>query len=243
MSNKEQSAIAARSLMMSEYQGILSTHSVEARGYPFGSVTPYCFDRKGRPVILISHIAQHTKNIKADPKVSLIVMERDMDDVQANGRVTYLGEAMPIPSDDADTMQRYYRYFPDARDYHKTHDFDFYYLEFYRVRFIGGFGKIYWLERDAFLKQNPFSADEETRAIDHMNKDHADAIRRYCNLGNIPLTDDDHPVMVGIDGEGFNLLLAKRIYRFGFAEPVTTLSELRSELARLAKLPASIRPE
>ena len=90
------------------------------------------------------------------------------------------------------------------------------------------------------MKLNPFSADEETRAIDHMNKDHADAIRRYCNLGNIPLTDDDHPVMVGIDGEGFNLLLAKRIYRFGFAEPVTTLSELRSELARLAKLPASI---
>ena len=240
MSNKEQSAIAARGLMMSEYQGILSTHSVEAQGYPFGSVTPYCFDRKGRPVILISHIAQHTKNIKADPKVSLIVMERDMDDVQANGRVTYLGEARPITSDDADTMQRYYRYFPDARDYHKTHDFDFYYLEIYRVRFIGGFGKIYWIERDAFLKHNPFGPDEETRAIDHMNQDHAYAIRHYCNLANIPLTDEEHPVMAGIDGEGFNLLLAKRIYRFGFDEPVTTLSELRSELARLAKLPASI---
>ena len=45
------------------------------------------------------------------------------------------------------------------------------------------------------------------------------------------------PSWVGIDGEGFNLLLAKRIYRFGFAEPVATLVELRSELARLAKLP------
>ncbi len=237
MKNKERSGKAARSLMMSEYQGILSTLSVEAQGYPFGSVTPYCFDRQGRPVILISRIAQHTKNILADPKVSLIVMERDVDDIQANGRVTYLGEAKQISPDDTDTMERYYRFFPDARDYHKTHDFDFYHLEFYRVRFIGGFGKIYWVERNAFLKESPFSPDEETRAIDHMNRDHTDAIRHYCSLGNIPVTGDEPPVMVGIDGEGFNLLLGKRIYRFGFAEPVLTMSDMRSELVRLAKLP------
>ena len=223
--------------MMSEYQGILSTLSVEAQGYPFGSVTPYCFDRKGRPVILISRIAQHTKNILADPKVSLIVMERDVDDIQANGRVTYLGEAKQISADDTDTMERYYRFFPDARDYHKTHDFDFYHLELYRVRFIGGFGKIYWVERNAFLKENPFSAGEETRAIDHMNRDHASAIRHYCSLGHIPVTDDEIPVMVGIDGEGFNLLLGKRIHRFSFAEPVNSMEEMRSELVRLAKLP------
>ena len=164
-------------------------------------------------------------------------MERDVDDIQANGRVTYLGEAKQISPDDTDTMERYYRFFPDARDYHKTHDFDFYHLEFYRVRFIGGFGKIYWVERNAFLKESPFSPDEETRAIDHMNRDHTDAIRHYCSLGNIPVTGDEPPVMVGIDGEGFNLLLGKRIYRFGFAEPVLTMSDMRSELVRLAKLP------
>ncbi|MCY4337575.1 MAG: pyridoxamine 5'-phosphate oxidase family protein, partial [Gammaproteobacteria bacterium] len=123
MINKEQSGQAARSLMMSEYQGILSTHSLEAQGYPFGSVTPYCFDRQGRPVIQISRIAQHTKNILADPKVSLLVMERNGDDVQANGRVTYLGQAQQVAPDDKDTIERYYRFFPDARDYHKTHDF------------------------------------------------------------------------------------------------------------------------
>lgn len=237
MTRKEKSGNAARSLMMSEYQGILSTLSVEARGYPFGSVTPYCFDRQGRPVILVSRIAQHTKNILADPKVSLIVMEREVDDIQANGRVTYLGEARQIPGDDTETMERYYRFFPDARDYHKTHDFDFYCLEFYRVRFIGGFGKIYWVERNAFLKENPFSPDEETRAIEHMNRDHADAIEHYCSLGNFPVREDEHPVMVGIDSEGFNLLVGKRIHRFGFAEPVGTMAELRSELVRLAKLP------
>ena len=232
MANKEQSAQAARNLMMSEYQGILSTHSVEAPGYPFGSVTPYCFDRRGRPVILISRIAQHTKNIEANPKVSLIATERDVDDIQANGRVTYLGEAKPITADDADTVQRYYRLFPDARDYHKTHDFDFYYLEFYRARFISGFGKIYWVERDAFLRENPFSHAEETSAIDHMNQDHVDAMKRYCRLDNIPLKNDETPVMAGIDGEGFHLLLTKRIYRFSFDEPVATLGSLRHKLRK-----------
>ena len=70
-----------------------------------------------------------------------------------------------------------------------------------------------------------------------MNRDHADAVRHYCTLANIPVSNEEPPVMVGIDAEGFNLLLGKRIYRFGFAEPVTTLTELRSELARLARLP------
>lgn len=237
MINNEQSGQAARSLMMSEYQGILSTHSLEAQGYPFGSVTPYCFDRQGRPVIQISRIAQHTKNILADPKVSLLVMERNGDDVQANGRVTYLGQAQQVAPDDKDTIERYYRFFPDARDYHKTHDFDFYRLEFYRVRFIGGFGKIYWVEREDFLKENPFSPGEEAQAIEHMNQDHTDAIDHYRQLGNIPVREGEHPIMAGIDSEGFNLLLGKRIHRFDFPEPVGTMQELRSELIRLAKLP------
>lgn len=238
MTNKEQAAKHARDLMMSEYQGILSSHSVDAAGYPFGSVVPYCFDRKGRPVILISRIAQHTKNIKANPKVSLIVTEGQADDMQEKGRVTYLGDAKPLASDDIDTAERYYRFFPDARDYHKTHDFDFYYLELYRVRFIGGFGRIYWVERDNFLKENPFSADEETGAVDHMNRDHIDAMKHYCCLDNIPLVNGHLPSMAGIDSEGFHLRLEKRIYRFGFDTPVTTTSGMREKLVELARRPA-----
>lgn len=236
MNNEAQYGNAARSLMTSEYQGVLSTHSVAAQGYPFGSVTPYCLDRVGRPLILISRIAQHTKNILVNPKVSLTVIERDMADVQASGRVTYLGQARPASADDANGAERYYRFFPDARDYHKTHDFDFYYLELHRVRFIADFGRIYWVESQALLKGNPFTSKEEAKAIEHMNRDHAEAIRHYCDLGGIPLTDKDSPVMAGIDAEGFNLLLNKRIHRIAFAEPVNTLPALRRELTRMARL-------
>ena len=79
---------AARQLFLQESFGVLSTISVDLPGYPFGSVTPYCADEQGRPVLYISHIAQHTRNILADSRVSLTVFEmtRGVTDVQAQGR-------------------------------------------------------------------------------------------------------------------------------------------------------------
>ena len=100
----------AHSLLLSEYHGVLSTHSVDAPGYPFGSIVPYCMDSDGQPVILISTIAQHTKNIQENPKVSLIVTEGEANDVQAAPRLTWLGNAN-IVSDDENVSIRYYKYF------------------------------------------------------------------------------------------------------------------------------------
>lgn len=64
--NKDKKVKEARKLLLSEYQAILSTHSVDVSGYPFGSVVPYCLNKNGEPIILISSIAQHTKNILSD---------------------------------------------------------------------------------------------------------------------------------------------------------------------------------
>lgn len=83
----------ARELLLKEYRGALSTLSKAMPGFPFGSVVPYCLDAEGRPLILISRIAQHTHNLQKDPKCSLLVGEREADDVQAVGRLTYLAEA------------------------------------------------------------------------------------------------------------------------------------------------------
>ncbi len=75
MSKNNQAALKARTLFNTRCDGVLSTHSIDLPGYPFGSITPYCFNRHGQAVILISTIAQHTKNIKANNKVSLIAFE------------------------------------------------------------------------------------------------------------------------------------------------------------------------
>ena len=232
---KNEKAKQSRALLLSEYQAILSTHSVDVEGYPFGSVVPYCLNKEGKPVILISSIAQHTKNILSNPKVSLTVTEGDADDSQTVGRITYIANAEKLNDGDTDSMERYYSYFPQSRGYHQTHDFDFYQLQPVRIRFIGGFGQIYWVEKEEFLLDNPFSFEEEKSMIDHMNVDHIEAIKHYCNAHGITCSADDIPLMVGIDREGFNLRCGARIHRIDFIEPVMTAGEVRKALVEMAK--------
>src|SRR5215813_10365403 len=217
----------ARTLLLQESFGVLSTVSIDLPGYPFGSVTPYCTDRMCRPIIYISHIAQHTKNILADSRVSLTIVEKgESDDVQAHGRVTCVANARQVGSDD-DVPEWYFRYFPSARQYEHTHDFEFFRLELVRVRFIGGFGQIFWVEPSAFMAANPFSRAEENRIIQHMNKDHSDALSRY--IGGGP------GQMAGIDGEGFDVLRTGKKFRIPFTAPVTNMEQARQALVEMAR--------
>jgi putative heme iron utilization protein len=220
---------AARHLFLQESFGVLSTISVDVPGYPFGSVTPYCADAHGRPMIYISYIAQHTKNIVADSRVSLTVFETNQasGDVQAHGRVTLIGDARLVDGDQTRVRERYYRYVPDARQYEKTHDFAFFTLDLVRVRFIGGFGKIYWVEPQEFVIANPFSAVQESRILDHMNQDHADALKHYAG--------GTEARMIGIDAEGFDVLTASGKRRITFDNPVHTVEEARQALVAMAR--------
>jgi len=222
---------ASRNLLLQESHGVLSTISIDVPGYPFGSVTPYCVDEQCCPIVYISYIAQHTKNILKDPRVSLTVLETDdrSDDVQARGRVTCIADASPV-KDDERVRERYFRYFPDASQFDQTHDFAFFRLDLVRIRFIGGFGKIHWVEPDEFMTSNPFSGPQESRILEHMNKDHADALSLY--VGGKPA------VMVGIDAEGFDVLKAGKKVRVPFDPPVNSMEEARQALVAMAKRPA-----
>ena len=93
-------ASEARRFLRSTRHGILSTHSVRHAGYPFGSVAPFVPDHAGNPLILISTLAEHTRNISADHRVSLLAFE-GTDDLQANSRLTLVGEAEQTDKQDA----------------------------------------------------------------------------------------------------------------------------------------------
>ncbi len=221
----------ARRLLLESSFGVLSTVSLDLPGYPFGSVTPYCTDRMCRPIIYISHIAQHTKNIVADSRVSLTVIEKSTsDDVQAQGRVTCIADAKQIETGNEDVRERYFRYFPAARQYERTHGFTFFRLDPVRIRFIGGFGRIFWVEPEEFMTPNPFSPVEEARIVQHMNKDHTDALDRCAGGGPAE--------MAGIDAEGFDILKAGRKVRIPFAVPVTNMEDARKALVEMARRPA-----
>jgi putative heme iron utilization protein len=221
---------SARRLFLQESFGVLSTLSLDVPGYPFGSVTPYCADEAGRPVIYISGIAQHTKNIKADSRVSLTVVDSHTNggDVQSRGRVTLIGNAAPVPPDDQRTRQRYFRHLPESQQYEQTHDFVFYRIDLIQLRFIGGFGQIHWVKPAEFLIDNPFSEAQEARILAHMNGDHADALKRYGGT--------HHAIMTGIDSEGFDLIGDDRKLRFHFEKPVNNMEEARAALIAMGKL-------
>jgi len=111
-----------------------------------------------------------------------------------------------------DVKKRYYSYFPESKSYGEAHDFSFYRLEPARIRFIGGFGEIYWVEPPEFERLNPFTSNEEEGIISHMNKDHSEAMKDYCRFfKKLESPGRKDPVMAGIDGEGFDLIVDKRL--------------------------------
>ena len=234
----------ARELLLKEYRGVLSTHSKSMPGYPFGSVVPYCLDAQGQPLILISRIAQHTHNLQKDAKCSLLVGERDAEDVQAVGRLTVMAEARKL-TDEATieaVAERYYRYFPEAANYHKAHDFDFWVLEPVRHRYIGGFGAIHWL--DHVTLANPFAGQAEASMIEHMNSDHANAIAHYVELTDLPRTSPAH--LVGIDSEGMHLRIGQGVHWLAFPSVCNTPIQVREALvflARASQWPAAAKVE
>ncbi len=223
----------ARELLLKEYRGVLSTHSKAMPGFPFGSVVPYCLDAQGCPLILISRIAQHTHNLQQDAKCSLLVGERGAADVQAAGRLTLLAEARKLTDEAAieAAAARYYRYFPQSRDYHRAHDFDFWRLEPVRWRFIGGFGAIHWLEQVALA--NPFAGESEASMVEHMNADHAAALAHYVALAGLSAAQPAE--LVGIDSEGFHLRIGESLHWLPFATSCNSPLEVRQALVALAR--------
>jgi putative heme iron utilization protein len=223
----------ARELLLKEYRGALSTHSKAMPGFPFGSVVPYCLDAEGYPLILISRIAQHTHNLKHDDKCSLLVGEREAQDVQAVGRLTLLAQARRLDDEAqiAAAAQRYYRYFPESRGYHQAHDFDFWRLEPVRWRYIGGFGAIHWLDQVAL--SNSFAGDSEGSMIEHMNSDHGTAIAHYVQMAGLP--SHEPAQLVGVDSEGFHLRIGQGLYWLAFPTSCNTPLEVRQALVVLAR--------
>ena len=234
MNTKEKAAFEARKLLLQEYHGILSTHSKDVPGYPFGSVMPYCLDDSGCPILQISTIAQHTKNIEHNPKVSLIVSETHTDDVHTAGRLTWMGDAEKI-HDSEEVAEHYFRFFPQAKNYNNTHNFHFYRINLVKARFIGGFGQIFWVDNELLCRNNPFFGSAGKGMIDHMNEDHVDAMVKYCKAAHVIIPDGTSPIMAGVDTEGLHLLLGKKVVRIPFPEAASTPVEVRQQMVSMVK--------
>ena len=221
----------ARRLARGQAQGVLSTLSLRLEGHPFGSVAPFILDHAGRPVILISDLAEHTRNLQADPRCSLIVQPFSAD-MQVAGRVTLVGRAERLPDKHA-LGPRYLRHHPQAEGYFAMHDFAFWRIEPIRIRYIGGFGKIHWIEPEAYLLPEGPLATQEADILAHMNADHVHNLRAYCR--HVHGLEVDDAQMIGIDPDGFDVRANGRVLRFDLPGTIADAHAARAALVELAR--------
>ena len=200
-------------------------------GTPYGSLANIATDVAGRPIILISRLAWHTKNLAADARASALVTELPTTgDALVGPRVTVLGRFERI--EDANLRRRYLARHPQAAMYADFADFSFWRLTPSALHGVAGFGRIETLTPEEVFPPAAEMEALEASAIEHMNREHADTIHLYATkiLGAKP-----GPWRVlAIDPDGADLGCHDQSLRMNFQTPIYTATALREKFAELA---------
>jgi putative heme iron utilization protein len=224
-------------------RGVLSTVALDPAGYPFGSVATYAIDGPGRPIVFVSTMAEHTRNAAADPRASLIVTEPfpEGSDPLAAGRVTLIGDLLGVPDGERTAVRDIYLTANPASAYYIDFgDFSFWRLEVRSVRYVGGYGRMSWVEAAdyASAEADPLAGEPAVEIMEHMNTDHAESIVLMARtLGGRP--DATEAVMTAVDRYGFDLVAGgsdgRAALRIGFDAPVGTPAAVRPAMIRLVE--------
>ena len=228
----------ARSLVAQISIGTLCTLAIEPAGYPYGSFVTVAFD-KGIPIFLISALAEHTKNLEQDPRASLLVAESGSADPLANGRVTMLGPCTRVEGEGGSARAAFLAAHPNSTYYADFRDFGFWKLHVNSVRYIGGYGRMSWIDKAEWQAAEPDPLGPSAAGIiAHMNADHADAMVLYCKAFS-KATEITSARMTGIDRYGFEMSAKTseglRPVRLAFASPVSTPEDARAVLIAMLK--------
>jgi putative heme iron utilization protein len=222
---------AARDLVRSLDRAALATAlPVQSGAWPYASLVLVAADHDLSPILLLSDLAEHTKAIAADDRVSLLFDgTQGLEQPLTGPRVTLVGRAERT----ADPLlgRRFLTRHPDAGMYAGFKDFNFYRVAVERAHLVAGFGKIRWLS--AAELAGPVAAglaESEEGIVRHMNDDHADAVQLYAKL--LGLAGSDWR-MTGIDAEGVDLRQAGHVARLAFDTPLSAASEARKVLVAL----------
>lgn len=192
---------------------------------------PFVSDQEARPAILISHLAEHTKNLEADCRASLLV-RGDGDDVQGGARLTLVGDATRV-DEDPYLRARFLRYQPKAHQLLSLGGFSFWRIEPVALRFIAGFGAIRWVSVADFAPPAGALAAKESRILEEMDADHADSLRACCSHARGRNVSEAH--MLGVDCDGFDLEADGERLRFDFRETVLDADALRRAIMDIAR--------
>lgn len=211
----------------------LGTLQRDAGGWPYASLVLLAVDQDASPLLLISELADHTRNLREDPRASLLIDgTAGLDEPLAGSRVSLLGRLERC--DEPAARDRYLRRHPSAAAYAGFGDFAVWRMRVERAHLVAGFGRIRWLAGDAVIgRPAPALASAEPAIVEHMNADHADALDLYA--GTLLGLDGTGWRMTGCDPEGIDLRRGGRVARLGFGAPVSSPDEARAALVGLAR--------
>ncbi|WP_439372752.1 HugZ family protein [Bradyrhizobium sp. DASA03120] len=224
----------AKSLLRRSRQGALATLMVGSGG-PYCSLVNLASHPDGSPILLISGLAVHTRNIFADPRVSLMLDERVACDPLEGARIMLSGRAEPAGDEKQLLQRRYLAAHPSAEAFVSFKDFSFYRIRPTGTHLVAGFGRIVDLKPEQFLTDLSGAEDllaAEEGAVEHMNADHREAMNLYATrLLGAPAGDWR---CTGCDPEGLDMQDGQTALRLDFPERVTDGTALRKMLVRLA---------
>lgn len=225
----------ARSLLRRSRQGALAT-LMAGSGDPYCSLVNIACHFDASPILLISRLALHTRNILGDDRVSLMLDERAAGDPLEGARIMLAGKAEEARGDDVAVLRRrYLNVHPSAEAFVDFKDFSFFRIRPAGLHLVAGFGRIIDLKPGQFMTDISDAAallEAEQGAVEHMNADHREAMNLYATklLG----AEAADWRCTGCDPDGIDMQAGPNALRLDFPERVTSAAELRKMLVRLA---------
>lgn len=235
--DRRQACALVRRLLRGADRAVLGTAmaATQLQGWPYASLVMLTIDHDLSPLLLLSDLAEHTRNFRRDDRVSLAIDGTGGLDVPLTGsRVTVIGRI--AQEDDPRRRARYLARHPAAAQFAGFGDFHLFRVALERAHLVAGFGRARWVKAPELMADVPAVtglAEAEADILAHMNDHHADAVAAYAT-GLLQLPAGAWR-MVGIDCEGCDLRLEGQVARLGFPDPVRDVDQMRKMLIDLAR--------
>ena len=226
-------AADARALMRAADTATLATAGRDPAGWPYASLVLATVDHDASPILLLSDLAEHSRNAAGDDRVSLLF------DGTTGLAERLTGPRLSVQGRIAKTAEprlraRFLARHAPAAQYADFGDFHVYRVALEGAHLVAGFGRIHTIAATDLLYDAPAAlAAAEADIVAHMNRDHADAVALYarelCGLAG------DRAVLVGVDPEGCDLRVGARLARVAFEAPVADAQDARQALIALVQ--------
>ena len=229
----------ARGLIRRAMKAALATtgspQDAPTEGWPANALVTVACAPDGSPILLLSTLAHHTRNILADPRASLLIEATDrFANPQAGPRVAAMGRVSR--TDDPSFARRFLARHPAALAYAAFGDFAFYRMDVARFHFVGGFARARWIAKDDAVLGDADCGDiaaAEEAILAHMNGDHAETLLLYAQ--HVFKTRASRVRLIAVDPEGFDLRCGRAIRRIDFPQQLKSVDQIRAAFVSLAQ--------